>query len=99
MTKKVPNDDITQKDGFDFLEYPCEFAFKAMAKSKADVEQQLQGLVADVVSEQNVLSSKLTKSRTGKFESITITATLQNREQLEAVYKALSNCPDVIMTL
>ena len=97
--KKTPNDEPEYQDGFDFIEYPCEFAFKAMAKSNDEIESQLCSLVAEVVTENNVLSSKLVKSRTGKFESVTITARLHNREELEAVYKALSEYPEVLMTL
>lgn len=99
MDKKITDNGDAPQDGFDFIEYPCEFAFKAMAKSSDTIEQQLCELVAEVVSSEHVLSSKLAKSRTGKFESVTITARLHNRQQLEAVYKALADCPDVLMTL
>ena len=99
MDKKIPTNDDSPQDGFDFIEYPCEFNFKAMAKSNDQIEKQLCQLVADVVSDNNVLSSKLAKSRTGKFASVIITARLQNRDELEAVYKALSECPEVLMTL
>lgn len=99
MNKKISNNESENKDGFDFIEYPCEFAFKAVAKSKTGIENELRSVVASVISENNVLSSKLMKSKNGKFESVTIAAKLQSREELEAVYKALSDYPDVLMTL
>lgn len=94
-------DDLNQnpKDGFDLIEYPCEYAFKAMAHSGDEIELELKNLVIGILGKDNVLNAKVSQSRTGKFVSVTITTQLHNREQLETVYQELSACKNVLMTL
>lgn len=88
------------KDGFDFIEYPCDFAFKAMCKAdKVTAEEHIRELVLLVVDSEALQALKTNHSRTGKFESVTATVKLQNREQLENIYAAMSKSPRVVMTL
>ncbi len=91
------------QDGFDLIEYPCEFAFKAMCRVNAALDesptQHVSGIVASHLSEAAILGSRSNLSRTGKFESVTISVHLENREQLEGVYQAIANSDRVVMTL
>jgi len=88
------------KDGFDLIEYPCEFAFKAMCRADtAPAEQHISQLVLTVVEAQALLSLTTNQSRTGKFESVTATVTVQNREQLESIYGVIAESSRVVMTL
>ncbi len=95
------NDHSQAQDGFDFIEYPCEYGFKAMCKvtEGVDLKQLLSELVANKINLQALLSVRSNSSRTGKFESITLTVKLNNREQLESVYQAIAASPFVVMTL
>lgn len=90
------------KDGFDLLEYPCEFQFKAMVRVSGlrDGQSATQAMQT-LLSEQGFSPVKTTNalSKTGKFESVSLTVKLDNREQLEEVYACLAESPNVVMTL
>ena len=88
------------KDGFDLIDYPCDFAFKAMCRADAvTAEQHISELVLSVVDASALKSLTTNQSRTGKFESVTATVRLQNREQLESIYGVISESSRVVMTL
>ncbi|MEM7357681.1 MAG: DUF493 domain-containing protein [Pseudomonadota bacterium] len=91
------------KDGFDLIEYPCDYSFKAMCKaddSDSDANSvMIRDLVLQFLPAEDVLETQSRLSRTGKFESVTISVRLSNRQQLEAIYQAISAAPKVVMTL
>lgn len=89
------------KDGFDLIEYPCDYMLKAMCRvvEGQDNPHELSQLVIEKLNKQALGEVKKASSRTGKFESITMTIRLQNRQQLEAVYEAVVSSPSVVMTL
>lgn len=90
------------QDGFDLIDYPCDFAFKAMCKVhgfQQSPSKYVRALVARVLSETVILDCRSNLSRTGKFESVTVSVRLQSREELERVYKALTDSDRVVMTL
>jgi putative lipoic acid-binding regulatory protein len=89
------------KDGFDLIEYPCDYDFKAMFRRQEGVNlpQQMSSIAVQELGEGNVLRCKSTLSRTAKFESITLTVRLQGREQLEKIYQKVSVLSNVVMTL
>lgn len=96
MSNQTPD----AKDGFDFLEYPCLFPFKAMCRTgSADSKVVVKQLVLLHVSEERINEVQEKSSRTGKFISVTITVELADRETLEAIYKELADCNEVVMTL
>ena len=88
------------KDGFDLIDYPSDFAFKAMCKAGSmAAEQHIRELILSVVDAEALVKLTTNQSRTGKFESVTATVTLYNREQLESIYAAISKSTRVVMTL
>ena len=91
------------KDGFDLIEYPCDFAFKAMCKVDVNEMQSASDAIQQVmfthIDPSALIETHTKQSRTGKFESVTVTLRLSNREQLEAIYKSISESPRVVMTL
>ena len=89
------------RDGFDLLEYPCDFSFKAMCRAADDESSinHIKGLLKPHVDDQSLRSIKSNASRTGKFESVTITIKLENRENLETIYQTIAASPRVVMTL
>lgn len=89
------------KDGFDLLEYPCEFPFKAMCRAQdgSPAIDYIEGLITPLLNDGALVSMSGNHSRTGKFESVTATVLLQNREELEAIYKLIAQSPRVVMTL
>jgi len=89
------------KDGFDLIEYPCDFAFKAMCRAVNDEPaiDHIKSLLKPLSLNKSLLSIKTNASRTGKFESVTLNVKLDNREQLERIYKVIAASPRVVMTL
>jgi len=87
-------------DGFDLIEYPCVFSFKAMCRaSSGDSQQIVRSLVIKHVTEQCIGEVQQISSRTGKFNSVPIAVHLDDRETLEAIYKELADSDEVVMTL
>ena len=89
------------KDGFDLIEYPTNYLYKAMCRAVADRDSRdlIRDLVLMHVSEADLLETRVAASRTGKFESVTVTVRLTSRVQLESIYRELADCPNVVMTL
>ncbi|NNC98916.1 MAG: DUF493 domain-containing protein [Gammaproteobacteria bacterium] len=103
MNSKTPPDQTCSQDGFDLIDYPCDFAFKALCrvdKSAAEsASEVMRQLVLAHVPESSLIETHVNQSRTGKFESVTLTVHLTAREELEAIYRSVSASPLVVMTL
>ncbi len=89
------------KDGFDLIEYPTNFSFKAMCRAQSDVpaQQYLRGLVLPLLDDGALLGVSGNTSKTGKFESVTLTVRIKNRDELESIYKLIADSARVVMTL
>ncbi len=89
------------KDGFDLIEYPTDFAFKAMCKAQegSPAQDYIKGLVLPMLDDDALLGVSGNTSKTGKFESVTVRVRLQSREQLESIYKLIAASSRVVMTL
>lgn len=74
----------------DLIDFPCHFEFKAFGPGGADSPfcDQVAAAVGRVVQ----VSREAMKSRAssgGKYQCVTVLVTLQNRDQMEAVYAEL----------
>lgn len=91
------------KDAFDLIEYPSDYAFKAMCRVDVNDSQSssdaIQQLAFQHIDQSALIETHTNQSRTGKFESVTLTIRLENREQLETIYKSISQSSRVVMTL
>lgn len=89
------------KDGFDLIEYPTEFSFKAMCRAQEGdpAQSYMRGLVLPLLDDGALISVSGNTSKTGKFESVTLKIRLKNRAELESIYKLISDSPRVVMTL
>lgn len=99
MTEKSNDND--PKDGFDLIEYPCEFNFKAMCRADDQVPaiDYIRSIVEPMIAPKDLISMSTNASRTGKFESVTTVARIYDREQLESIYKTIAGAERVVMTL
>jgi len=98
-------------DGFDAIEYPLDYSFKAVCEfmvvdNDADIgeeirsiEQKVQSTVAEIVGDSAVKNVASKISKAGNYISVTTTARLENRQQLEKTYHDLSVLEIVKMTL
>lgn len=89
------------KDGFDLIEYPTDFAFKAMCRAEEGSPAQdfIKGLVIQMIDDNALIGVSGNASKTGKFESVTVKIRIQDRAELESIYKLIAESPRVVMTL
>ena len=100
-TKTQSLNDTEPKDGFDLIEYPCDFNFKAMcrADNSTPALDYLREIIAPLIDIKDLISINSNSSRTGKFESVTALIRIYSRDQLEMIYKVISSADRVVMTL
>jgi len=101
MSKTPQNPDSDPIDGFDLIDYPCDYPFKVMCRSDPDLSalDYIKGLIMPLLDDGRLLHMKTRPSRTGKFESVTATVRLNGRDELETIYKTVAQSPRVVMTL
>ena len=89
------------KDGFDLIEYPLDYNFKAMCKAQegAPALDYIKGLITPLLDDEALKKISSNTSRTGKFESVTVVVHIKNREELEAIYGLIAQSKRVVMTL
>ena len=81
------------------LEFPCEFPIKAMGLARDDFELLITELVRQHAPDLTETDVSSRPSKEGKYISITLTVTATSREQLDAIYYALTDCEHVLMSL
>jgi len=81
------------------LEFPCRFPIKAFGRAEPDFDALVVGLVRQHV--QDIRESEVTTrvSREAKWCSVTVTVNASSKEQLDAIYRALSAHEKVVMVL
>jgi hypothetical protein len=73
------------------LEFPCDFAIKAMGETSDDLDAIVFEIVRRHVDDiaEGAVSSK--QSSGGKFTSITVMIRATSKQQLDAIYMELSS--------
>jgi len=72
------------------LEFPCDFAIKAMGESSAEFDSLVVSIVRRHIEdiEEGAVATK--QSSGGKFTSVTVTVRATSKAQLDAIYRDLS---------
>jgi putative lipoic acid-binding regulatory protein len=81
------------------LTFPCEFPIKAMGKSSPELDLQVVEIVCRHVSNLREGAVSMRPSKGGKYTSITVTIEATSKQQLDAIYQDLTDCPAIIMAL
>lgn len=81
------------------LEFPVAFPMKVIGQRVDDFAQQIAELVCQHIPKFDPASIQLRVSSKGSYLSLTVTPVVENRQQLEAVYRALSDHPMVRIVL
>lgn len=79
--------DPRQETAFTF---PCRFPIKAMGRADSDFEALVLDLVGQHVEGLDASDLHVRRSREGRWVSVTITIEARSRQQLDAIYTALS---------
>ncbi len=77
------------KDERPILDYPLEYTFKIMGRASEDFAEHARRLVAGIVGDAPVERVAVRSSSGGKYQSISVVATLISEQQRRAVYQAL----------
>lgn len=80
------------------IEFPAEFAVKAMGLHTDDFEELIAEIVLPHIAQQQANVTTL-PSKGGKYISVSVRFTATSLEQLHAVYGALKQEPRVLYTL
>lgn len=81
------------------LEFPCQFAIKAMGKTGDDFDVVVVEIVRRHVSDIREGAVTSRPSRAGTYTSVTVMIEATSREQLDAIYQGLTDHPAVLMAL
>jgi len=81
------------------LEFPCQFAIKAMGKNTADFDAIVVEIVRQHVADINEGAVKSRPSKNGNYLSVTVTIEASSKKQLDAIYQGLTDSPEVLMAL
>lgn len=81
------------------LQFPCRFPLKVMGDGTTQFRQAVEDCVARHQSDADTVEWVFRPSRSGTYLGITVTFTAHSREQLDALYRALGQCPGVRMIL
>lgn len=81
------------------LEFPCDFPIKAMGLAIHNLEVVVWEIVREHAPDTTEDAFSSRSSANGKYVSITVVVNAQSREQLDAIYQALTDHEHVIMAL
>ena len=81
------------------LEFPCRYPVKVMAVAGPQIRDQVLAIVSAYGEFSKAEDVRCRPSRTGRFESITVTVQIESRERLEELYAALGRLDAVKMML
>lgn len=81
----MPNED----DGL--LQFPCDFAIKAMGRAADDIEPVVVEIVRRHAPGTDVEAVRARASRNGNWIAVTVVIQAQSKAQLDAIYQELSD--------
>ncbi len=81
------------------LEFPCIFPIKVMMLSSDQAREDVLSTVSNHVGFDPQRDVRQRPSRSGRYESVTITVQVESREQLERIYLDVKGIDAVVMTL
>lgn len=86
-------------DNPDLLQFPCDFPIKAMGRMNSGFEVKALEIVRRHAPEFDVSRMRSAISRHGNYQSVTFVVPAVSRDQLDAIYRELCACDDLLMVL
>ena len=81
------------------IEYPIDFPIKVMGLNRPEFTAAMTALVLRHAPDFDLTTIEVRPSREGRYLSLTMTIHATGREQLDALYRELSDHPMVTMAL
>ena len=90
---------MTDTSDQSLLRFPCDFPIKVMGAGGADFRRLVVDLVRRHAPDLDEGRVRIQDSRTGRYQSVTVTICARDRAQLDAIYLDLSAHPHIKMVL
>ena len=90
---------MTDADQEDIFDFPCDFPIKVMGRRQDGFAQTVLEIVLLHAPDFNPATLEMRSSSGGNYLSVTCTIQAVSRAQLDALYRALSGHPAVVMVL
>jgi len=81
------------------FEFPCQFPIKAMGRDAEGFPAHVMELVAATAGPIDHDDVRIKPSRDGRYISVTITFTATSKEQLDTVYRSLTDSQRILVVL
>lgn len=81
------------------LTFPCEFPLKVIGHADADLDSLVFSLVRPHAPDLGEAAITSRASSGGRYQSVTVRLHATSREQLDAIYRALTASDRIIMVL
>lgn len=81
------------------LEFPCDFPIKMMGRDTPEFHVTARELVEKHTGPLDDSAIQSAVSRKGRFVSITVTVSAQSQQQLDDIYREVTDNEDVLMAL
>lgn len=90
---QTPNHALAASDEASPLQFPCDFPLKVMGENSDDFVTAIHAIVCEHAPDYDHTTTASNTSRTGKYVSLTLTINAHSREQLDAIYRAVTAHP------
>ncbi len=87
------------RDKHNLLEFPCRFPIKIVGHAVKDFEAEIIALIRQHAPGLREEAISRRPSKGGKYLALTVTIEATSRQQLDAIYHALSAHEHVVMSL
>jgi len=81
------------------FDFPCDFPIKTMGRADSGFEARALAIVRRHAPDFDASAMRSVASRKGNYLSFTFVIRATSREQLDALYRELSSCEDLLMVL
>jgi uncharacterized protein len=81
------------------IQYPCDFPIKIMGRTEPGFAQAVIAVVTEHAPDFDPGSVEMRVSKKNRYLSLTCTVRATSRDQLDALYRALCDHPQVVMVL
>jgi putative lipoic acid-binding regulatory protein len=81
------------------IEFPCSFPIKVMGIAEHDFSEQMVAVVRQIKPAFDAGTLEKRPSKTGKYMGLTVYVNVNNQQELDAIYLALTQHPLVKVVL
>jgi len=90
---------MTNQTEKSLLEFPCRFPIKAMGRNSDGFEHIVTRIVSTHAGLWPGEPIRSIESKAGNFVSVTAVVEASSQQQLDAIYRELTDCEQVLMAL